>query len=86
MIIASLKGKIFKKLHNLVYDDGEMVNAKIPGCRINMTENDFFNFVRSLECSYNISIIVSRLKQKSYGILNSNLANRHIVRLRHGQK
>lgn len=38
MIIASLKGKIFKKLHNLVYDDGEMVNAKIPSCRINMTE------------------------------------------------
>nr|DAW34763.1 MAG TPA: hypothetical protein [Caudoviricetes sp.] len=29
---------------------------------------------------------VSRLNEKSYGILNSNLANRHIVRLRHGQK
>ena len=54
MIIASLKGKIFKKIHNLVYDDGEMVNAKIPSCRINMTEKDF---IRSLECSYNISIM-----------------------------
>ena len=57
MIIASLKGKIFKKLHNLVYDDGEMVNAKIPSCRINMTENEFIDFVRSIECSYNISIM-----------------------------
>ena len=57
MIIASLKGKIFKKIHNFVYDDGEMINAKIPICRINMTENEFIDFVRSLECNYNISIM-----------------------------